>query len=679
MELFTRFSRSVIAATAGSALMALAEEPLPTDYGDPANDIVSGSVAGLTWQGAARSYKIGEEVVLVFTNTAANACSFEIAPHYVVNGRYLLVAGGGAGGYTGEYQLIGAGGGAGGMLEGENANFAAGHYVVTVGAGGEPKGHKDWGTDENPNNNGTDSVLLNGSDELFRAIGGGAGGIPNGNWKGNLATGRAGGSGGGSATMNGYAQSRGQGTEKQGNTGGKSVNNSYSAAGGGGGAGAGGATASDGTHSGAGGAGKSSSITGEDVWYAGGGAGGAYAWYTKADIAGGLGGGGLASARTDDADAIVYRSDNGMDGLGGGGAGASGGNGATGLQFTKAGRGGNGVVVVRLSIEEEIPLDGVSFSGEASWHNIGSGKTRETVIVYTNVNEVGTLTLGRRATANILLVGGGGAGGNSGESKTCCAGGGAGGFVETNALQLVRGAYSITVGRGGLPNKDCNTRGLSGNGNPSLLVGAKVSLTAFGGGAGGIANGALGSDHAQGRGGAEIGSGGGGAYYAGNGQNGKGGIVDGTQGCNGGSHLVEGNFNDKIRAGSGGGGAGGQGADATIAQTGGAGGVGKMSTISGQEVWYAGGGAGGGYYWTVGDRIAEGGKGGGGSSIIKITKDTIAVSEQGVDGLGGGGAGSCGAEGNGKNPIGTAGRGGNGVVIVRITEVAPAGLIMLFR
>ena len=185
---------AVGALLAGFAVNA--DELLPTGYGNPENDITSGSIEGLTWSGAARAYTIGNEVVLVFTNTTANACSFEIAPNYGGKGRALLVAGGGAGGYSGEWKLIGAGGGAGGLIE-TNLDFSSGSYAVTVGAGGEPKGNKDSGTNENPNGNGSDSVLVANAADLFRAIGGGAGGIPNGNGRKNLSTGRNGGSGGG--------------------------------------------------------------------------------------------------------------------------------------------------------------------------------------------------------------------------------------------------------------------------------------------------------------------------------------------------------------------------------------------------------------------------------------------------------------------------------------------------
>lgn len=94
------------------AFGAQAAEKLPTDYGDPANDLASGSVEGLTWAGAARAYNVGADVVLVFTNTTAGACSFEIAPTYLATGRYLLVGGGGPGGCTLQ-RLAGGGGGAG--------------------------------------------------------------------------------------------------------------------------------------------------------------------------------------------------------------------------------------------------------------------------------------------------------------------------------------------------------------------------------------------------------------------------------------------------------------------------------------------------------------------------------------------------------------------------------------
>lgn len=686
---------AVIAFLLASASSLSAEDPkLPTSYGDKKDDIASGTVDGLTWRGAERAYRVGDDIVLVFTKNEVEDAGFEIAPRYLVKGEFLLVAGGGAGGFSGECKLSGGGGGAGGMVEVTDVDFMSGSYAVSVGAGGEPNGDRDWNSDKNPNGSGSDSVLLRNGNVVTNAYGGGAGGIPNGNGRSKLASGRDGGSGGGGAPYAawGYWQSPGgaggASLFAQGWSGGTAYGSQLVAAGGGG-AGETGerAITSFPLSGGRGGNGRMSTITGEAVWYAGGGAGGDYInEKSHKVVSGGAGGGGSVTLHVGDSVQEMWtRSDGGVDQLGGGGAGCASCEGfEESRYFGNAGRGGDGVVVVRFTTirSPEGPLDGVSFEGESEWFNIGEGRSRQTVIVYTNVNAMGTLTLGRTSVANILLVGGGGAGGNSGQFGVCCGGGGAGGFVETNGVRLSGGTYSITVGKGGLPNKDCNTWEKSGNGTASILAGVKTRLTAFGGGGGGIGNGALNAEYAQGRGGDSIGSGGGGAYQASSGGQ-PGGVVDGSQGNNGGNHQGNGNnLNERIRCGAGGGGAGAAGANATQVYIGAAGGDGKPSSITGAEVWYAGGGAGGGYFNAPGVRKASGGNGGGGSSVITITQATSTldpVSESGVDGLGGGGAGSCGAEGFGRNAAGAAGRGGNGIVVVRITEVSRPGILIFYR
>lgn len=244
--------------------------------------------------------------------------------------------------------------------------------------------------------------------------------------------------------------------------------------------------------------------------------------------------GGGKSTVVQDGDCIA---ENGVDTLGGGGAGSSIGKWSDVGSYigTTAGNGGNGVVVIRITeIKDDDPLDGVSFSGQMEWFNIGEGKTRETVVVYKNVEAAGTLTLSRGVMARVLLVGGGGPGGN----------------------------------------------------------------------------------------GQQTGAGGGG----------------------------------------------------------GAGGDGKLSDITGDAVYYAGGGAGGAGCYNEHKFIA-GGVGGGGSAEMDNRAETL-VGEpgNGVDGFGGGGAGSCyGYAGPGGNVTIAPGRGGNGVVIVRITEVLPQGLIVDVR
>jgi hypothetical protein len=225
----------------------------------------------------------------------------------------------------------------------------------------------------------------------------------------------------------------------------------------------------------------------------------------------------------------------------------------------------------------------------------------------------GTLTVNSSiATAEYLVVaGGGGAGRGRG-------GGGAGGMLTGSGLAISAGSEAITVGAGGLGDV-----GFPNNGENSVAFG----LTAIGGGSG------VGEvQQAQ-----SGGSGGGGGTVGGSGTPGQG---------------HDGGKNDPANANArgGGGGAGEAGFDA-VGNVGGAGGDGLPSSITGEEVYYAGGG-GSGCRYTV---CALGGLGGGGDGR----------------GLGGSPAGSHGEDGKG----GGAGggnylNGGSGIVVVRyeITE-----------
>jgi len=96
-----------------------------------------------------------------------------------------------------------------------------------------------------------------------------------------------------------------------------------------------------------------------------------------------------------------------------------------------------------------------------------------------------------------------------------------------------------------------------------------------------------------------------------------------------------------------GGGAGAPGGESSW--DGGIGGDGLAFSITGEEVWYAGGGAG----YRASDHVAatRGGKGGGGNGTA------------GVDGLGGGGSGGC--------------NGGSGVVIIRYRSIT--GMMIIAR
>lgn len=654
---------------------------------------------GLSFNGESEWYNLkcpdGNETVVVFKNTDAPG-SFTLSRDAVV--RVLVVGGGGAGGKGGSESQVGGGGGAGGMLTNavEGTDFACGTYQVSVGAGGKPSASVGA-----KGGNGGASQITCGAEILFSALGGGAGGNPA--QTAELAKGSNGGSGGGGAVYSDgdyVGQSGGEGNEGQGN-GGAAANTpvadgAYGNAGGGGGAGEVGHTPPDSDREwrgGAGGDGLPSDITGTEIWYAGGGAGGVKGWFEDKTVSGGNGGGGKSATTAGG----YGTAEDGADGLGGGGAGMS--AGPYGWTIAGPGRGGNGVVIVRVKkvYPPEEPLDGVSFTGAAEWYNVGHGKTRETVVVYKNVEEAGTLTLSRGVTARVLLVGGGGPGGN-GQQTGAGGGGGAGGFVEANDAKLRSGSYTITVGKGGEP-KYTGGKDFNNNGNPSILSrGTKVVFKALGGGGGANTASSEGAgwlyacgnpfgycttdgvnyDYTK----CDVASGGGGTYMGGwySGPQ-YGGLVVGDQGNNGGDcgKKVDGTFADWQTPG-GGGGAGTAAKRQENQWVGGAGGDGKMSNITGDEVYYAGGGAGGAGCYNELKSVA-GGLGGGGSALMdNRTADLIGEPGNGTDGLGGGGAGSCyGYAGPGGSVTIAPGRGGNGVVIVRITKLNPQGLTVIIH
>jgi Concanavalin A-like lectin/glucanases superfamily len=231
---------------------------------------------------------------------------------------YLVVAGGGAGNYTG-------GGGAGGLLQGIVSVANGAILTVTVGAGGTGvAGNAGQGTA------GSNSVFSN-----ITSIGGGLGVT---NYQ-NVGSTNNGGSGGGGSAINPLSTANipnagGSGTSGQGNTGGTGINNNSSYwGGGGGGAGTVGLPAVNGTATGNGGAGIASSISGTVTTYAGGGGGGG-AFYTGTAATGGVGGGGAGGTG----------SGNGTSGTANTGGG--GGSGSYNGSFSTSGSGGSGIVIV---------------------------------------------------------------------------------------------------------------------------------------------------------------------------------------------------------------------------------------------------------------------------------------------------------------------------------------------
>ena len=241
----------------------------------------------------------------------------------------------------------------------------------------------------------------------------------------------------------------------------------------------------------------------------------------------------------------------------------------------------------------------------------------------------GTLTVTSGGTAEILLVGGGGSGGSSGPFGGG-GGGGAGGLL-IGSESLTADSYSIVVGAGGAFISGNHIPGNEGQNSSAF------GLTAIGGGRGGSGN----------NGGPTSGGSGGGQGTVSNAAVDPG-NVSGTagQGNDGGQALPP--------NGGGGGGAGAPGGTPPDISTAANGGDGLQSSITGTQVYYAGGGAGSGPTSTgsgvtaINPAIGVGGQGGGGGD----------GSIDGVDGTGGGGAA-------GLSSVDRSGKGGDGIVIVR--------------
>lgn len=252
------------------------------------------------------------------------------------------------------------------------------------------------------------------------------------------------------------------------------------------------------------------------------------------------------------------------------------------------------------------------------------------VVHYFANNDIFTLT--QDIDIDYLLVGGGG-----GTSAIRSSGGGGGGVLQGNAQSLSKGAYPVTVGRGGTKNPTNINYGAGINGGNSSFG----DLIAYGGGGGVYYTGQPGSG----------GSGGGLAHTCC-------GLIRGAgiagQGNDGGLGIWG-------RAAGGGGGAGQIGGDATQDKAG-DGGDGVLSSITGESKYYGGGGAGGLQGYVTGILPGVGGLGGGGNSggpgSNSLTAWVADNNNSGVDGLGGGAGGS-------------GGDGGDGVVIVRYKILKP--------
>jgi hypothetical protein len=221
---------------------------------------------------------------------------FQTYPQGVYTFSYLILAGGGAGGYINSF---GGGGGGGGFINSSISVNPGTTYTMVIGAGGTGAGGA-----------GTNSSITG----VAIATGGGAGGqagtyIGGGNGSPG-GSGGGGGSGSGNPGLIGYG---GSGVSGQGNAGG--TGSTFEGAGGGGGGAIGGN--GGGGVGGAGGTGHLNTITGSAVYYGGGGGGGG-----GSGGSGGAGGGGS------------YLSNGGINTGGGAGAGNT--------------SGGSGVIVVSI-------------------------------------------------------------------------------------------------------------------------------------------------------------------------------------------------------------------------------------------------------------------------------------------------------------------------------------------
>ena len=187
----------------------------------------------------------------------------------------------------------------------------------------------------------------------------------------------------------------------------------------------------------------------------------------------------------------------------------------------------------------------------------GGSETTSGNYTYHTYNSSGTFTVTGSGVIDLLCVAGGGAGGSTytgGWNAT--AGGGAGGMLETTAITIAPGTYTVTVGAGGPCVADGNNTTLG-----SLLTATKGGAGAY-------------HDYGNGYEGRDGGSGGGGANARGGGT----GIAG--QGYAG-YHTSDGNSSYS----GAGGGAGGTGAQQT-------GGSRRSSDWSGSSVSYARGGDG---------------------------------------------------------------------------------------
>ena len=284
----------------------------------------------------------------ISTGAAATANEFYDGTNWVgmeipvppINLDFMVLAGGGSGGFaTNQYFADNSGGGGAGGLRTSYGSTSGGGgaaesslqiytgtvYTITVGGGGNQ-------------GNGTDSFISGTDITTITSAGGGMGGA-------DSPSGQPGGCGGASGTL--YYRAFGTGTAGQGYNGGQQPGSAFGqvfpAAGGGGTAGGGSGGSS--SAAGPGGAGLSVSITGSAVNFGGGG-GGALGPQTNNGATqglGGVGGGGNGAFGSPTPNGA-----NGSTNLGGGGGGSWGKNRPAPSGYP-GGLGGSGKVVLRLA------------------------------------------------------------------------------------------------------------------------------------------------------------------------------------------------------------------------------------------------------------------------------------------------------------------------------------------
>jgi hypothetical protein len=309
-------------------------------------------------------------------------------------------------------------------------------------------------------------------------------------------------------------------------------------------------------------------------------------------------------------------------------------------------------------------------AGDNIWRNVGDGFDSITSVFVAPTATGGTVTTSgiykihtftssgdfvmsdfgteESAPLDLLVVaGGGGGGGHTG------GGGGGGGYRSFSQQNLGLGTFTATIGAGGTGSFNKGT-----NGAATSITGYTISgISSIGGGGGGSYHNGI-YDASSPAKGADGGSGGGAGYKPGS-YGSAIGLGTSGQGHAGGLASTT-SYNC-----GGGGGSNGVGLDGVDNTIGGTGGPGTPNSITGTNVYYAGGGSGiiqsSRGNGITGNPAALGGGGYGG-----VFEDALGNGSAGTANTGGGGGGSR----NPTNSTAIGGDGGSGVVIIRYQYLA---------